>query len=220
MTLGPIQRIPISKIKRGTDIRDNADPSRAAGLVATLKDGQLMPVIVWQDDDWFHLVDGHRRFDATVSLGLETIEARVLDKPPGNGEALQKALICNTQREALSPLALARAIADLIEATGWTAAEAATLSVTPQPIAATGSTNITSSFVVASGTSTAPKLPGPDAFKLVFLKNLGTGNCVIAADSGSDIYPLNSGTGASSLTIATLHSCILVSDGTRWLQIA
>jgi ParB family chromosome partitioning protein len=106
-------------------IRDNADPSRAAGLVATLKDGQLMPVIVWQDDDWFHLVDGHRRFDATVSLGFETIEARVLDKLPGEGEALQKALICNTQREALSPLALAQAIADLIEATGWTAAEAA-----------------------------------------------------------------------------------------------
>ncbi|HEY1602103.1 MAG TPA: hypothetical protein VGG64_21050 [Pirellulales bacterium] len=94
------------------------------------------------------------------------------------------------------------------------------LSLLSQTIAVTASTPITSSNVICTGTTTAPKLPLPSAGTVIYVKNLGTGNCVVAADAGSDINALNSGTGASSLTIATLHSAILIADESHWNQLA
>jgi ParB family transcriptional regulator, chromosome partitioning protein len=126
MTLGPVQKIPIKKIKAGMDIRDRRDPSKMAGLKATIKDsGQLVPVIVWHDGEWFYLVDGHGRYLAALELGHENIDGRVLDKQPIASDALKQALICNIQRESLAPLDMGQAIVDLLASTGWTASEAA-----------------------------------------------------------------------------------------------
>lgn len=96
----------------------------------------------------------------------------------------------------------------------------ALLKSVPQLISVTTAVTITSSVVTCSGTTTAPVLPAVATCGVVFIKNLGSGNCVIAADAGSDIMAAGSGTGASSLTLATNTQACLVSDGTNWNRIA
>ena len=93
----------------------------------------------------------------------------------------------------------------------------------PQAIATTSDTSVTSSIVVCSGTTTAPKLPPVGNGGIVFIKNLGSGNCVVkqdSGDSGSIILPLNSATAASALTLSTTQQAIFVSDLSSWYRIA
>lgn len=126
MSICPIQLIATSLIKCGVNIRMIYDQEKIKQLAASIKEtGQMMPLIVWHDGNAYLLVDGHRRFAAVQLLGWEYVEVRVLDRPPTAGEALVKALVCNLQRENLSPIATARGIAELMQMTGCTASEAA-----------------------------------------------------------------------------------------------
>ncbi len=102
---------------------------------------------------------------------------------------------------------------------GFTASGLFSLAV--QAISGTGSTAITSSNVVCSGSTTAPQLPAVASGLQVAIKNMGSGNCVITGTGSAPIVPLNSvSTGATTLTLATTVQAILFCDGTNWYQLA
>jgi len=111
---------------RCDDIRQSRDAGALHALTRSLKvAGQLHPIRVRPDGDQYAIVDGHRRFAGTKALGRSSIRAIVVDRPLAEDEALQQALISNTQRESLTPVDLARSIARLMELTGWNASETA-----------------------------------------------------------------------------------------------
>lgn len=120
-----IQELEIAKL-RFDNIRDHMDQEAIKGLADSIKAvGQLYPVRVRRDGEEFVLVDGHRRTAAKRLLGDLTILAIVEGDSVNEAASIQKAFIANAQREGLTPLASARAIARLMQETGWSASEAA-----------------------------------------------------------------------------------------------
>jgi Major tropism determinant N-terminal domain len=93
----------------------------------------------------------------------------------------------------------------------------------PQAISVTADTDVISSCVVCSGTTTAPKLPEISNGAIVLIKNMGSGNCVVkqnSADTGSLIVPTASTTAASTLTLASGAQALFFSDTTLWHRVA
>lgn len=125
MTLETIQELDIDKL-RSDNIRDRIDQEAIQGLAESIRSvGQLYPVRVYPDADEFVLIDGHRRTAAKRMLGHRTILGIVEAQSQQGAVSIQKALIANAQREGLTPLASARAIARLMQETGWNASETA-----------------------------------------------------------------------------------------------
>lgn len=86
------------------------------------EDGLQQPIIVKQLDQFrYLLIAGERRLRAVRDvLGLDTIAARVADRVEDEQRVRIIQLTENVQREDLEPLDLAREIATLKEAYGWT----------------------------------------------------------------------------------------------------
>lgn len=125
MTDEAIQELEITNI-RGQNLRDHLDQDALKGLAESIAAvGQLYPVRVRRQGDAFVLVDGHRRTAALRSLGRATVLAIVENEMLSDISAIQKALVANTQREEVSPLATAKAIGRLMQKTGWNASETA-----------------------------------------------------------------------------------------------
>ena len=112
-------------------IRPNPDQPRKyfdaeslAELAESIRErGLLQPVIVKREsDDGFLLLAGERRYRASRLAGLTSIPALVRDDDPA-----AVALIENLQREDLTPLESALAIAALIDEKGMTHADVAAL---------------------------------------------------------------------------------------------
>jgi ParB family transcriptional regulator, chromosome partitioning protein len=94
--------------------RKNFDEGSLAELAESIKTkGVLQPILVRRSSNGKHeIVAGERRFRAAALAGLTTIPALVLDI--SNHEAMEIALIENIQRQQLSPIEEAQAIARLI----------------------------------------------------------------------------------------------------------
>ena len=106
--------------------RREIDAEELKSLALSIREhGLLQWVIVWQDDDRFRLVDGHRRFAAVKAIGHDSIDAIVLDQRPGEHELRLMQLAANCHRQDLKPLEKARAFRQLQEAQGWSHAELA-----------------------------------------------------------------------------------------------
>lgn len=116
-----------------TDIRPDPqqprrffDPTSIKELAESLRQvGLQQPIRVRPDGDGFVLVDGERRYRAAQSLGWKTIQAVVEERPLDAAGALQRQLICNCQREDLTPLEKAAAIERLMRETNWTESQVA-----------------------------------------------------------------------------------------------
>ena len=87
--------------------------------------GQLQPVRARWVDEMLAITDGNHRLAAAQKAGLAALACIVEGKQLGDGEVIHRALIANCHRAEMTPLDTARAIDELMGATGWTASEAA-----------------------------------------------------------------------------------------------
>ena len=95
-----------------------------ADLAASIKArGLLQPIVVRRTSDGYSLLAGERRFRAARIAGLDRVPALIRE----GDDDLEVALIENLQREDLSPLEEAEALALLIERHGYSHREVADL---------------------------------------------------------------------------------------------
>jgi len=121
-----IQYLPLDKIVCEAQVRDGVADESVVGVARSIQEiGLQQPIRVRREGDKFVVVDGERRLRAARLAKLSTIPAIVEEKELGEGEVIQRQLVANIQRVDLSALEKARAIARLMEATGWNAAETA-----------------------------------------------------------------------------------------------
>jgi ParB family chromosome partitioning protein len=117
-TVGRRQRtvltlVPLSAVTPNPDQpRKHFDEDALAELAASIKTrGLLQPIVVRRLTDGYRLLAGERRFRAATLAGLDRVPALIRD----GDDDLEVALIENLQREDLSPLEEAEALALLIE---------------------------------------------------------------------------------------------------------
>jgi ParB family chromosome partitioning protein len=115
--------VPVNEIQPNPDQpRKHFDEEKLAELAASIKlHGLLQPIVVRRVEGRFELVAGERRLRAAQFAGIDRLPAlvREMDDP------LEIALIENLQREDLSPLEEAEALAQLIDRHGYSHREVA-----------------------------------------------------------------------------------------------
>jgi len=112
LTMVPLARVRPNELQP----RKYFDDERLAELSQSIKErGLLQPIVVRKDGDDFELLAGERRFRAAKLAGLDRVPALIRDKD----DPLEVALIENLQREDLTPLEEAEALAGLIETHGY-----------------------------------------------------------------------------------------------------
>jgi len=120
-----IQYLPISKIVCERQVRDHIEEASLRELATTLKEvGQLQPIRVRKVGDKYVVLDGERRFHGANYAGFQTIAAIIETQDLNEGQIIHRQLIANCHEE-LKPMEKARAIARLMEVTGWSASESA-----------------------------------------------------------------------------------------------
>lgn len=98
-----IVEIKIKDIKPGENYRKHQDKGGMKELTQSVKThGVLQPIIVRKNGKGYEIVAGHRRHEAATSAGLKTIPASVIKVD--DAEALEIAVIENTQREDPNPM--------------------------------------------------------------------------------------------------------------------
>ncbi len=83
------------------------------------KEGILVPVVVYPEDDFYRLIDGERRFRCALDLGLERVPA-VVTEAPDPRENLVRMFNIHMVREPWKDMPTAWALEKLIEETGVT----------------------------------------------------------------------------------------------------
>ena len=122
-----IQHIPLDKIVVCVQVRKQFDQEKLDGLASSFRElGQQEPCRVRKENDKFILVTGERRYRAAKLAGLTTLAVVINGKDLCDGEVLLRQIVENVQRENLTPLETAKAIAELMSFTGWKVGEAAT----------------------------------------------------------------------------------------------
>jgi ParB/RepB/Spo0J family partition protein len=121
-----IQILSLDKIKANNLVRDGKyDEQELIGLAITIREvGQLVPIRVQQDGEFYAILDGHRRFEAMRRLKRPDIAA-IVDQPLDEGQSLHRQWVANCQRVEVPAIDRARAIKRLIAVTGWSHSEAA-----------------------------------------------------------------------------------------------
>jgi ParB family chromosome partitioning protein len=109
--------VPLSGLRANPNQpRKHFDAEKIAELAESIKThGLLQPIVVRRLPDGFELIAGERRFRAATMAGLTHLPALVRDV----SDPVELALIENLQREDLSPLEEAEAMATLIERHGY-----------------------------------------------------------------------------------------------------
>jgi ParB family chromosome partitioning protein len=121
-----IQYPRLDQVATASQVREHFDEESIYGLAMSLKEvGQLQPIRVRKVGDKFVIVDGERRFRAAKKAGFTTIAAIIEEKDMTGGEVVQRQMIANCQREDLTPLEKSKAVAGLMEETGWNASQVA-----------------------------------------------------------------------------------------------
>jgi len=121
-----IQYLPVDKVECEGQVREPVTDESVIGTARSIQEiGLQQPIRVRCDGARFVVVDGERRLRAARLIKLPEIAAIVDEKPLCEGEILQRQLICNVQRSDLSPCEKARGIQRLLDATKWSAADAA-----------------------------------------------------------------------------------------------
>lgn len=93
-------------------------------LAASIKEnGLIHPIVARETNDGYEIIAGERRYRASKYLGLEEIEAIIVDKD--DEESANLALIENMQREDLSAIEEAIAIQKIMQSRKMTQAEIA-----------------------------------------------------------------------------------------------
>jgi ParB family chromosome partitioning protein len=117
--------VPVRDVRANPDQpRKHFDEEKLAELAASIKaHGLLQPIVVRRAAEGFELVAGERRLRAAELAGIDRLPALVREVE----DPLELALIENLQREDLSPLEEAEALAALIARHGYSHREVAEL---------------------------------------------------------------------------------------------
>ena len=83
------------------------------------KEGILVPVVVYPEDDFYRLIDGERRFRCALDLGFERVPA-VITEAPDPRENLVRMFNIHMVREPWKDMPTAWALEKLIDETGVT----------------------------------------------------------------------------------------------------
>lgn len=129
-TIGRRQRTVLTLVALSSVVPNPDQPRKhfseeaLADLAASIKTrGLLQPIVVRRVTDGYQLLAGERRFRAAHLAGLDRVPALIRE----GDDDLEIALIENLQREDLSPLEEAEALALLIERHGYSHREVADL---------------------------------------------------------------------------------------------
>jgi ParB family chromosome partitioning protein len=117
--------VPLASVVPNPDQpRKHFSEAALADLAASIQTrGLLQPIVVRRMPDGYRLLAGERRFRAAKAAGLDRVPALIRE----GDDDLEIALIENLQREDLSPLEEAEALAMLIERHGYSHREVADL---------------------------------------------------------------------------------------------
>ena len=117
--------VPLQLVRPNVDQpRKHFDDTKLAELAESIRrHGLLQPIVVRRSPDGFELIAGERRLRAANLAGLDRLPALVREVE----DPLETALIENLQREDLSPLEEAEALAALIGRHGYSHQEVAEL---------------------------------------------------------------------------------------------
>ncbi len=97
--LCPIEKIRPNPMQPRHKVRDEALDGLAASIKAK---GILQPLVVTEEDGFYQIIAGERRWRAAQKAGLKKVPVVLRDADAG--EALELALIENIQRENLNPV--------------------------------------------------------------------------------------------------------------------
>ena len=132
--------LPLDRIGFHPQVRRTVDPDVVAAMARSIREvGVQLPVLVRRDGsdggdgggtgegdgDRYVVIDGETRVRAARAAGLTVIPAVVLGDALDEGGVVHRQLVANVHRADLRPLERAEGLRRLIDATGWTAAEAA-----------------------------------------------------------------------------------------------
>lgn len=110
-----LQTVPLGRIRQ-QPLRQQRDPASFAALKESIAtSGLLVPPLVFPDGDQLEVFDGNGRIQACAELGIESIPVLVADRAFHEAEALEKAILTNSQRESLNPVDYARSVHRLME---------------------------------------------------------------------------------------------------------
>ena len=121
--------LPLDKIEAAPQVRTEFTDESLHGLADTMTQlGQLQPIRVRREGDIYVVVAGERRLRAARLSGRFTTIAAIIE----SGEldvagVLHRQLVENCQKEDLKPLDKARAIKELMERTGKSTTEVASM---------------------------------------------------------------------------------------------
>ena len=119
--------LAIDEITVLPQIRERFEESSIDGMAQSIREvGILQPIRIRLEGGQRIIVDGERRFRAAKRVGLLTVPVVIEEQPLSEADVIQRSLVANCQREDLTPLEKARAMATLMRATGSQAGEVAT----------------------------------------------------------------------------------------------
>lgn len=119
-----IQSMAIDVVQCPPQARKDFKEEPLVGLTQSIAEcGILQPLLVRREGGNFVCLDGERRLRAARRAGLTTVPVIVDDRELSPFEVTLRQLVVNTQREDLTPVERAKAIASLIKESGWTGAE-------------------------------------------------------------------------------------------------
>lgn len=112
---GQVTEVPVDRVRAGKhQPRENVDPQALNELARSMQEkGLVQPVVVRTVEEGYELIVGERRWRAARLAGYQTIPALI--REVGDREALEMALVENTQREDLNPMEEANAYQCLAE---------------------------------------------------------------------------------------------------------
>ncbi len=113
--------VVVATIQARTEFSEESLRSLADTLAAV---GQLAPIRVRKEGDLYVIVDGERRYRAAKMAGFTTIAAIIEEQDLAVAAIRHRQLVANCH-ETLTPMDTANAVAELMQETGWSAAEVA-----------------------------------------------------------------------------------------------
>lgn len=113
--------------------RRHMDQFKLAELADSIKNNSLLqPIVVFQSNDNYVIVLGHRRVRAHELLGLKVIKAIII-KEPTRQQLISMVLIENIQREDLNPIELAISLRSYLDEKHFKTADALAQSIGKSP---------------------------------------------------------------------------------------
>jgi ParB family chromosome partitioning protein len=129
-----VQQVPTGKPVSPGNVRARLDEEEQVSLAQSIaQNGIIVPLLGHYEGDAIIVDDGHRRLDAARRAGLATVPMLIAETAPTPAERVTLQLLANTQRQGLKVTEHARALHELMQATGWSAAEVSLRLGRPSP---------------------------------------------------------------------------------------